>query len=65
MTYNTDIAHCEGTGCPLAEKCRRFQFYKIWKEKEKEEYCLTKGVKPMYNNGKCENFLRYDNRNKI
>lgn len=56
MTYNTDIAHCEGTDCPLASECKRFQYYKIWKEKEKEER-LTPFVKPMYSNGKCENLI--------
>jgi hypothetical protein len=55
--YNNDIAHCEGTGCPLANKCKRFQYYKIWKGLEKKEYCLTFFVKPMYNNGKCEFFF--------
>lgn len=64
MTYNNDVAHCEGTGCPLAEKCKRFQFYKIWKEKEKKEYCLTPFVKPRYDDDNCENFLRYE-RTKI
>lgn len=57
--YNADIAHCEGTDCPLKEKCRRFQLYKIWKEREKEEG-LTPFVEPMYNNGKCDNFWRYE-----
>lgn len=53
MDYNNDIAHCEGTGCPLAEKCKRFQLYKIWKEKEKKEYCLTPFVEPSYKNDNC------------
>ena len=60
MTYNNDVAHCEGTDCPLAEKCRRFQYYKIWKEKEKKEYCLTPFVEPRYDDDNCENFLRYE-----
>lgn len=64
MNYNTDTAHCEGTGCPLANKCKRFQLYKIWKEREKKEYCLTPFVKPMYKNGNCENFLRYERKTK-
>lgn len=56
MTYNADIAHCEGNDCPLASKCRRFQLYKIWKEKEKEER-LTPFVEPRYSNGECENLI--------
>ena len=58
--YNNDIAHCEGTNCPLASKCRRFQLYKIWKEREKEEYVLTPFVEPRYDDDNCENFLRYE-----
>ena len=58
MTYNTDIAHCEGTGCPLKEKCIRFQLYKIWKDLKEER--LTPFVEPSFNNDKCENFLRYE-----
>lgn len=54
--YNADIAHCEGTGCPLAKKCRRFQLYKIWKEKKKEQR-LTPFVEPRYSNGECENLI--------
>ena len=56
MTYNADIAHCVGTGCPLADKCRRFQLYKIWKEMEKKEW-HTSFVEPRYSNGKCENLI--------
>ena len=56
MTYNNDIAHCEGTGCPLANECKRFQLYKIWKEKKKEEW-LTPFVEPRYSNGECENLI--------
>ena len=57
MTYNADIAHCEGIDCPLKEKCRRFQLFKIWKELEKEEYDLTPFVEPRYSNGECENLI--------
>ena len=57
MNYNADIAHCVGTDCPLKEKCRRFQLYKIWKGLEKKEYRLTPFVEPMYNNGNCENLI--------
>lgn len=55
--YNADIAHCVGTDCPLKEKCRRFQLYKIWKGLEKKEYRLTPFVEPSYSNGKCKTFL--------
>jgi hypothetical protein len=61
--YNNDIAHCEGAGCPLANKCKRFQYYKIWKGLEKKEYCLTPFVEPSFKNGKCENFWRYERTN--
>lgn len=54
--YNADIAHCVGTDCPLKKKCRRFQLFKIWKEKKKEEW-LTPFVEPRYSNGKCENLI--------
>lgn len=60
MTYNNDIAHCEGNDCPLASKCRRFQLFKIWGEREKEEYCLTPFVEPSFNNDKCDNFMSYE-----
>lgn len=60
MTYNNDIAHCEGTGCPLANECKRFQLFKIWKEKEKKEYRLTPFVEPRYDDNNCENFWRYE-----
>ena len=55
--YNADIAHCEGIDCPLKEKCRRFQLFKIWKEREKEEYVWTPFVEPRYSNGECENLI--------
>ena len=59
MNYNADIAHCEGTGCPLANECKRFQLFQHWKEKKKEER-LTPFVEPMYKDGKCINFLEYE-----
>lgn len=64
MTYNNDVAHCEGTGCPLASECRRFQYYKIWKGLEKKEYCLTPFVEPSYKNDNCDFFMSYE-RTKI
>lgn len=57
MNYNADIAHCVGTGCPLANECKRFQLFKIWKEREKEEYDFTPFVEPRYSNGECENLI--------
>lgn len=29
MTYNHDIDHCAGNGCPLCERCRRYHLGKM------------------------------------
>lgn len=56
MTYNADIAHCEGKECAIRDRCRRYQLH-LMREKMKviEDY-LTSYTMPQYENGECEIF---------
>ena len=42
MTYNTDITHCSGYLCPLADNCKRFYLTLRWNMmKEKPNASFT------------------------
>ena len=61
MNYNSDVAHCTGYLCMLAEKCRRFHLFQEWKrrvEKEnKKELAPFIGAEYDSEKDECMNFV--------
>lgn len=58
MSYNADIAHCEGIECAIRDRCRRYQLH-LMREKIKGVECyVTSYTAPMYKNGQCEIFYK-------
>lgn len=58
MSYNADIAHCEGTECAIRDRCRRYQLH-LMREKLQPIYVYSY-TEPMYKNGECELFYPID-----
>lgn len=62
MSYNNDIAHCNGDGCPLAGQCERYRLFTIWDGLLKAHYPYTNFTEPMYDkeSGDCELYRPFE-----
>ena len=58
MTYNADIAHCEGTDCAIRDRCRRYQLHLMREKMKVIEGYLTSYTMPQYKNGECEIMIK-------
>ena len=61
MTYNTDVAHCVGQGCPLRDCCKRYWLYLEWEKIPDKTVSTAPFIAPQYDEDE-ENCLMFSGK---